>query len=183
MKKFSIMVFMVLALALCAGSAFASDVVITSVGQTSDGMMVKMLMKKIKYEADYQALLAPDALKDQKILIAVVGGSSKGLGAAGINRDQEKERGVALIQEAKKKGLKVLVMHIGGDRRRGDLTDMFIDAVTGLGDKVIVVKSGNADGIFTNKKAPGAELVEVDTVQKTLDPLKETFAAWGVVIQ
>jgi hypothetical protein len=180
MKKLTAAWFLALCLACFAGTAAAADVVITSVGQTSDGMMAKMLMKKLNVEPEYAALLDPAALDGQKVLIAVVGGSSKGLGAAGIDREQEKARGVTLLEEAKKKGIKVLVMHIGGERRRGDLTDMFIEAVTGLGDKVIVVKSGNADGIFSKSKAADAELVEVDTVQATVEPLKAAFAAWGV---
>lgn len=180
MKKLAVACFFTLSLACFAGTAIAADVAITSVGQTSDGMMAKMLMKKLKVEPEYESLMAPDALKNQKVLIAVVGGSSKGLGAAGIDREQEKARGVNLLEEAKKKGIKVLVMHIGGERRRGDLSDMFIEAVTKLGDKVIVVKSGNADGIFTTSKAANAELVEVDTVQAAVAPLKETLTAWGV---
>ena len=71
------------------------------------------------------------------IVIAVVGGSSKGLGAAGISKEEEKVRGKTLLQEAKRRGIKVLVMHIGGDRRRGELTDAFIKAVAGLADRLI----------------------------------------------
>ena len=180
MKKFVTTCVVALFLVFCAGAAFAASVAITSIGQTSDGMMAKMLMKKMNMEADYEALMTTAALQDQKVLIAVVGGSSKGLGAAGIDQAQETARGLALLEDAKKKGIKILIMHIGGDRRRGDLSDAFINAVTGLGDKVIVVKSGNADGIFGKVKAKGADLVEVDTVQATVAPLKETFAVWGV---
>lgn len=180
MKKIAIACLFLFALTFITEKALAADVAITSVGQTSDGMMVKMLMKKIAIEPEYEALMSADKLKDQKVLIAVVGGSSKGMGAAGIDRDQEKARGLALLNEAKTKGIKILVMHIGGDRRRGDLTDLFVEAVTGLGDKVIVVKSGNADGIFGKHKAKDAELVEVESIQATLPPLQETFTAWGV---
>lgn len=162
-----------------SGAAFAADVAITSVGQTSDGMMVKVLMKKLNIDPYYDAVMTADKLAGQKVLIAVVGGSSKGLGAAGIDREQEKARGKALLEDAKKKGIKVLVMHIGGDRRRGELTDVFIEAVTALGDRVIVVKSGNTDGIFARNKAPGAELVEVDTVQATVPALEAAFKEWG----
>lgn len=180
MKKSLCVLLVLLGLAVFSGTAFAADVAITSVGQTSDGMMVKVLMKKLNIEPEYDAVMSPAALKDQKVLIAVVGGSSKGLGAAGIDRAEEKARGVALLEDAKKKGIKVLVMHIGGDRRRGELTDEFIKAVTGLADRVIVVKSGNADGIFNKLKAAGAELVEVDTVQATVPPMEAAFKEWGV---
>ncbi len=180
MKKHVCTLLVLLGVAVFSGTAFAADVAITSVGQTSDGMMIKVLMKKLNIRPEYDAVMPSGKLADQKVLIAVVGGSSKGLGAAGINRDEEKARGVKLLEDAKKKGIKVLVMHIGGDRRRGELTDVFIEAVAGLGDRLIIVKSGNADGIFTKNKAADAELVEVDTVQATLPPLEAAFKEWGV---
>ena len=167
-------------LVLSAGAALAADVAITSVGQSPDGMMVKVLMKKLGVEPDYDALMEPGALGSQKVLIAVVGGSSKGLGAAGIDKDQEVARANSVIDAAKQKGMKVVVMHVGGEGRRGDLTDMFITAVTGRGDRVIVVKSGNADGIFAKNKAADAELIEVENIQATVEPLGEAFKEWGV---
>lgn len=161
--------------------ASAAEVAITSVGQSSDGMMVKVSMKKLKIEPDYDALMKPEALTNQKILIAVVGGSSKGLGAAGINKEDEKARGQAVIEAAKKKNMKVIIMHVGGECRRGDLSDMFITAVTKLGDRVIVVKSGNLDKIFDKSKASGAKLTEVDNIQAIVAPLEEVFIEYGVI--
>lgn len=166
---------------MVSSAAFAADVAITSVGQSSDGMMVKVLMKKLNIEPEYDALMKPEALKGQGVLIAVVGGSSKGLGAAGINKEEEKARGVAVIEAARKKGMKVIVMHVGGEGRRGDLSDMFITAVTKLGDRVIVVKSGNADKIFDRNKAPEAKLDEVDNIQAAVTPLEEALKEYGAI--
>lgn len=165
---------------ILSGLASAFEVAITSVGQSSDAMMVKVLMKRLQIEPDYDTLMKADALKGQKVLIAVVGGSSKGLGAAGIDKEEEKARGVALIKAAKAKNMKVIVMHVGGEGRRGDLSDMFITAVTGLGNKVIVVKSGNADKIFDKHKASDAKLVEVGNIQEAANPLSEAFNEYGV---
>ena len=165
---------------LFVGAVFAADVAITSIGQSADAMMVKVLMKKLNVAPDYDTLMKIDALSGQKVLIAVVGGSSKGLGSAGINKEEEKNRGVNLIEAARSKNIKILIMHVGGEARRGDLSDMFIDAVTPLGDKVVVVKSGNADGIFGKAKADGATLVEADSIQATAPFLEEIFKDWGV---
>lgn len=169
------------AVLVSSAAAYAADVAITSVGQSSDGMMVKVLMKKLKIEPDYDALMKPDALKSQKVLIAVVGGSSKGLGAAGINKEEERARGQAVIEAAKKKNMKVIVMHVGGEGRRGDLSDMFIIAVTKFGDRVIVVKSGNADKIFDKLKAPDVKLAEADNIQAVAAPLEEALKEYGVI--
>ncbi len=76
--------------------------------------------------------------------------------------------------------MKVLVMHVGGEGRRGDLSDLFIEAATPLGDRVIVVKSGNGDGLFAKLKAASAGLVEIDKIQDATTPLDEAFKEWGV---
>lgn len=181
MKRKSIGFALLLALSLFfAQVALAADVAITSVGQSPDGMMVKVLMKKMKITPDYDALMKPEALTNHKVLIAVIGGSSKGLGAAGIDKNQEKDRGLSLINAAKKKKMKVLIMHVGGEGRRGALTDLFVEAATPLGDRVIVVKGGNIDGIFTKAKAKSANLIEVDNIQATVTPLEQAFKEWGV---
>lgn len=180
MKKILCLLMLLSVVFVMASAACAAEVMITSVGQSSDGMMVKVLMKKLKIESDYDAMMKPDALTNQKVLIAVIGGSSKGLGAAGINKDDEKARGQAVIEAAKKKNIKVIIMHVGGEGRRGDLSDMFITAVTKLGDRVIVVKSGNMDKIFDKNKASGAKLVEADNIQATATPLEDAFKEYGV---
>jgi hypothetical protein len=172
---------MALPLICFAVTAPAAEVAVTPVGQTPDGLKVKMLAKRLKVEPEYNAILTKDMLAEQKVLIAVIGGSTKGLAAAHITREQEVERSVALLEEARRKDIKVLIMHIGGEYRRGKMTDMFIEAVAGLGDRIIVVRSGNADGLFTRARAKDAGLIEVDDVQGIISPLREAFSAWGVV--
>ena len=163
-----------------SSASLASDVAITSVGQASDGMMVKVLMNKMNIDTDYDSTFSSKKLGAQKVIIAVVGGSSKGLGATGIKKEDEKTRCRTLLHEAKKRGMKVLVMHIGGDRRRGELTDSFIEAVAGLADRLIVVKAGNFDGIFNREKAPEAQLIEVASVQATVPALEATLKELGI---
>ena len=90
-----------LALTIAASaSAYAAEVALTSVGQSSDAMMVRVIMKSLKITPDYDAVMKPEALTDQKVLVAVVGGSSKGLGAAGINQEDEMERANALFTKS-----------------------------------------------------------------------------------
>ena len=179
--KFPLRIFLLVFGVLAAScAALAADVVITSVGQSADGMMVKVLMKRMNLDPHYDSELNARTLGTPKALIAVVGGSSKGLGAIGLGKEQEKARARVLLETARKTGIKVLVMHIGGDRRRGELTDAFIEATAGLADRLIVVKSGNADAIFSRAKSPAAILTEVDTVQATVPALEATLRQWGI---
>lgn len=163
-----------------ATAAWAEDVTITSVGQSSDAMMVKVLMKGMAIDPVYDSVFSAQALGTQKAIIVVVGGSSKGLGAAGVTLEQERLRARLLLQEARKRGIRVVLMHIGGARRRGELTDTFIEATTGFADRLIVVASGNLDGIFARGRSPGATLTEVETPRATVPVLGATLEDWGV---
>lgn len=164
-----------------AAAAFAADVMLTSVGQSPDVMMIRVVLRKMKIEADSEPLLKPEGLAGSKILVAVVGGSSKGLGAAGIDKDQELERVASVMKSARDKGMKILVMHIGGEGRRGALSDAFIEAATPWGDRIIVVDGGNDDGIFEKTAADkNVKILTAPNVNGTAAPLGETLSEWGV---
>lgn len=167
-------------LSMAAVEARAADVALTSVGQSPDGMMVNVMLKRAKIAADYSAAMKETDLAGQKVLIAVVGGSSKGLGAAGIDKNEELKRGVDLISAAKAKGMKVMVMHVGGEGRRGELSDLFIRGIVPLGEGLIVVKGANADGLFTQLKPASVTLVETDSVQTAGADLQAALKEWGI---
>ena len=167
--------------ALAAGSACAADVALTSIGQGPDAMMIKVVMRAIKVTPDYEPLMKPESLTSQKVLVAVVGGSSKGLGAAGIDKEQEVVRTKALCDAAVAKGMKVLIMHVGGEGRRGSLSDLFIDAAAPYADDMIVVDGGNGDGIFTKfAEAKSITIKTAPNVKGTREPLSAVLAGWGI---
>lgn len=167
----------VLSMSACA---FAADVALTSVGQSPDAMMVKMVLKRIHVEPDFDSMMKPTALTNQKVFIAVVGGSSKGLGAAGIDKDAEVARAKSLFEAAKAKNMKILVMHVGGEGRRGTLSDEFVNCSAPYADKMIIVEGGNKDEIFTKLgAAKKAEILGAAKVADTKDPLKTVLDAWG----
>jgi hypothetical protein len=158
MKKLLITIFAILicCAALSAqqsgGIAFAEKpAVLTSIGQSADLEMIKVLLTRagIPFKAD--ALIQANGLGSaDKTLILVVGGSSKGLGAAGISAEDELKRSQSLVQRARNLGMKIIALHIGGDARRGTLSDEFIKFAVPLSDYVIVVSEGDKDGLFTS---------------------------------
>jgi hypothetical protein len=150
-----------------------------SVGQSPDAMMVRVLLKRMKVDADYNAMLQKTDLGDSKILIAVVGGSSKGLGAAGIDKEQEMARAREVFNEAKTQGIRILIMHVGGEGRRGELSDFFVNHSVAFGEKIIVVKGGNDDGVFDKLKGPDVSITTVEKIQGTQEPLAEILKEWG----
>jgi len=165
-----------------SATALAADVVLTPFGQSPDAMMVKVVLKKLGVDARLEKILQADELQDEKVLITVVAGSSKCLGEAGIDKDAEIARMQAVAAAAKEKGMKILVMHIGGKGRRGTLTDVFIDAAVPMADQLIVVEGGDYDGLFT-KLAEENDLVILPaaSVRETGDPLTLVLTEWGVL--
>ena len=91
--------------------------------------------------------LTADEVEEGSVVFIVVGTSSKGLGAAGVKLNQEVDRANAF---AEKEGVTLLVFHVGGTARRGDMSDPIIDIICPKADLLLVVNSGNADGKFTN---------------------------------
>ncbi len=153
-----------------------APVLLTSIGQSADVEMARTLMNKLKLAFSQDNLIKAQnlAAANAKTLVVVVGGSSKGLGAAGISADAELERAKALLAEAKKRGMKIIGLHIGGEARRGELSDRFINATIPMCDYFIVVEEGNGDGLFTRLCASAK--IPLDIVQK-ISQVGEPLAA------
>jgi len=168
--------------AIFSGVSLAADVVLTPFGQSPDAMMVKVVLKKLGVAGRLEKTLQADGLQDEKVLITVVAGSSKGLGEAGIDKDAEIIRMQELVKAAKASGMKVLVMHIGGKGRRGTLTDIFIVEAIPMADKLIVVEGGDYDGLFTGLvKGTDLEVMSAQSVRGTTEPLQQVLTEWGIL--
>lgn len=164
------------------GTAIAADVVLTPFGQSPDAMMVKVVLKKLGVDGRLEKILQADGLENEKVMITVVAGSSKGLGEAGIDKDAEIERMNTVAAAARAKGMKILVMHIGGKGRRGTLTDVFIEGAVPMADKLIVVEGGNYDGLFSKLvEGTGLEIIPAKSVRETSEPLKQVLTEWGIL--
>ena len=122
---------------------------VTSGGQSADYQMIGTVMGKVGMDYTVSNLCTSADLGDAKTLIVVVGGSSKGLGAAGIDADGELARLNELIDGAKSAGLTVIAMHTGGEARRGELSDKFITPIFEKADYAIVVAAGDEDGLMS----------------------------------
>jgi len=174
-KLFVTLVFLLSALALFAAQ-FEKPATLTSIGQSADVQMVKALLKKAGVEAKFDALITDAGLKDEKTLVLAIGGSSKGLGAAGIKAEDELARAEKLIKAAKAKNIKIIGLHIGGEARRGELSDKFVKVAAPYCDYLIVVNEGNKDGLFT--KTAAEKKIQLETVPKitnAVEPLKKLF--------
>jgi hypothetical protein len=154
-----------------------TPVFVTTAGQSADAHAVKLLLDRSKIASGYDAVAEADKISGSKTLFLVMGGSSKGLGAAGLSLEQDMDRVKNLIAEAKKQGAKIISMHTGGAARRGEASNQVIALCVPFSDAVIVVEGGNADGFFTGlcEKA-GVPLIQVASIAEAGSVLKSLVA-------
>jgi hypothetical protein len=129
---------------------FKQPVFVTDVGQGNTARLVEVMLRrggKIQYKSE--PLGSAKDLGDAKTLLIGVGGSTKGLGAAGLEAGAETERMKSLIEAARKNDMAIIGVHMGGMPRRGELSDPFNRHVFENSDLFILWEGGNEDGFFT----------------------------------
>jgi len=131
------------------GQMFEQPALVTSVGQSADVAIVNTLLTRAGVETYQNSTIAASEMSDSyPTLVLAIGGSSKGLGAAGIDADEELARVTELIAAAKEKGMKIIALHIGGTARRGTLSDQFIPSAIAAADAAIILSSGDKDNMM-----------------------------------
>jgi hypothetical protein len=164
-------------------SSFAQEfrarqpVAMTNPGQSAEIAMVDLLAKRVKLPIKSSRFLEPAELSGINTLILILGASGKGLGEAGVDLPSEVRRARALIAAAKKSGIKLIGVHLGGVARRGENSQVMIDAVASQMDCLVVRSDGNKDGLFT--KVASANRIPLFQVEKTVEVaelLKQFFS-------
>ncbi len=189
MKNRVLLLLLALLLALPCVSAWAEPVeqlaepiaqlpiLLTSVGQSADVEMVRVMLEKASIACAMEKLATSENLGDNKTLILAVGGSSKGLGAAGIDADQELARASELVKAANEAGITIIALHVGGAARRGDLSDRFIPAAFEFASYAIVVEDGDKDGMMKDLATEaGTPFTYCKSMAACVDPLKAAIA-------
>lgn len=156
---------------------FEQPVLITSAGQSADVTIAGMIFKRANVQAKSVALAKPADLDGIKTLVMVAGFSSKGLGAAGISREQEIARVQTILKTAKEKKLRIITLHIGGKARRGNQSDDFNKMTAEASHYLLVVKQGDEDKFFSNIAVE--KKIALDLVDKIADAVQPIEKAFG----
>ena len=153
---------------------FELPLLITCTGQTPGYLTMYTLTKKLKIESINEPLVTPRKMRDKgyKSMIVVMAASLKGLGAAGLNQQEELERCELVFKEAKELGIKIIGAHIGGEARRNAIADKFITPFAPQCDYLLILAEGNKDDLFT-------KIAEENKIPITV---LETFAELPAVI-
>lgn len=156
---------------------FSLPILMTSAGQSADVQMLYAIASRSGVvDAEVRTFIEAEDFDPEVIgtLAIAVGGSGKGLGAAGIDADKEIERVTAILKKAEGK-LPVIVAHLGGEGRRGELSDRFIRLVLPYADYILVVEGGDGNDQLFSKTAQ--ELgIPIDFV-KNIAGVGEAFSA------
>jgi len=157
---------------------YKQPVLLTSIGQAADILIMKGLCKRAGVEVSMQKLASADSLEGFKSIILVAGGSSKGLGAAKIDVSDEEKRGEVLIKAAKKAEIPILTFHIGGEARRGALSDGFNKLAAEGAELVVVAADGDKGELFSKTaKKNKARYIHIEKSFGAIAVLKEIFPA------
>ncbi len=165
-------------------------VLLASCGQSPGPVKIEVFLKRLKLDHTYlPRATANDIIEKKKggtpykSVIIVTGASLKGMGAAGVSINDEIDRTKALINEAKKQGIKVIGAHIEGMARRaqgaaaGDNSDeLSIDAVCPQSALLLIRKDGDEDGRFTKiSKSKNIPMISFDKNMELENLLKTLF--------
>jgi hypothetical protein len=157
---------------------FEKPILVTGTGQTPGSLTMTTFLDRLGIKATHDPLVVPSKMGGYKTMIVVMGASLKGLGAAGINQEEELDRDRMIFKKARELGMKIIAVHIEGTARRNAIADKFITPFAPQADLLLVFEEGNKDGLFTKlaaeKKVPLVVFKdfreEFATILKTIFP-------------
>ena len=172
-------------------STLESPAFIASVGQSAGAQQARVLATRAGLEFTFEARPAVEMLEGHETLVVVLGASTKGLGAAGVDIDDEITWATELFEKARGLGMSIVAMHIEGGTRRGPSSDRVNTTFAPLVDHLIVKgaspdqewaeaeeANGNADGLFTTIAAEHG--IPITYIAKTLEAVGALQQLFGV---
>ena len=155
---------------------FEGPIVMTAPGQAPEYATVHITFQRAKIPVTSDSFMDANAVGDAKTMVIIIGGSGKGLGAAGIDLADEVDRAKRLLDVAKQRSIPIIGIHTGGEARRGANSQVFIELVAPECALLIVRSDGNADGIFTQIAQKGnLPLVLIEKTSELTDIFTSIF--------
>jgi hypothetical protein len=72
-------------------------------------------------------------------------------------------------------GLTIIGLHVGGEARRGQLSDTFIQAAVPSCHYVVAVADGDKDGFISRLCGTRIPFDKVDRISRAVEPLQKAF--------
>lgn len=151
-------------------------VLVTPAGQGTEGLIISELCDVLNIRNHYMYWAEPQDLEGYNTLVLVLGFSKQGLYSIHKNPEEEIQRVKSLVTAADKKGIPVILLHIGGQDRRSQVDDQTAGMIASMLDYIIVTQEGEWDGFFTGlatgNKIP---LTVVKDIQEIKVPFNSVF--------
>lgn len=148
---------------------------LTSIGQSVDYVLVKGVLKQLNIEFEHNPLMTDEQLNEGTLLMTT-GISRKGMENVGLTLDEEVSRAKALIEKAYEKDLNVVIIHLGGEERRGKESDALIEIMAEAAHMMLVLSEGNYDDFFDDlSEVNDVPLMVVDGIDEVSDIFEELF--------
>lgn len=115
-------------------------VLITSAGQSAEGMIALKMAEKLNLAADYRPRALSTDLYDYQTVVLLLGYSPAGLAETNRSFKEEKQRVNTLLSEAKNSNLPIILVHISGKFREEAYTRQFIEDAIPYADYFVGLK-------------------------------------------
>ncbi|HBX23073.1 MAG TPA: hypothetical protein DEF34_05510 [Desulfotomaculum sp.] len=124
-------------------------VLVTPAGQSSDGLIVAGMMRELNVSHAYRnTARGEDVTQWYESVVLVLGHSDTGLRKAELTSEEEMERIQGLISATQLKAGAVVLIHLGGQNRRGVKDDALIRRFAPQANYILVADDANNDNIF-----------------------------------
>ncbi|MFW5981075.1 MAG: DUF6305 family protein [bacterium] len=182
---FSLALCLILSLGIKAQNVKVEEpMIVTTCGQSPGSLMAQQLAKSEGIEVVREDLLDAEYLQEKQeadegfnTLFITIGTSGKGLGAAGIDMNDEEERINAIIEEARKQDIVIIGGQIEGKARRVDKADeKSMEMVAPQSDILIVHEEANQDNYYTDlAEEQDVPIYIIEDTKETAEVLVELF--------
>ena len=125
-------------------------VYLTTLGQSDFDVVASIIDKTSRKNVIKNNLLNASDVEEGSIVFLVTGTSTKGLGSAGTYLANEIVRAEDFAKAANENKITLIVLHVGGEQRRGAQADPIINIIVPASKLVMIVETGNKDALFTN---------------------------------
>ena len=149
-----------------------TKVYLTSIGQSDFDVVGNLIDKTSREDVVKNNLLKAKDVTAGSVVFLVTGSSNKGLGSAGTDINSENVRAEEFAAAATEGKFTLVVVHVGGEQRRGAQADPIIRTVTPAAKLVMVVETGNADGLFTTLAGSSIPCYSYSRSTKMVDSFK-----------
>ncbi|MGI6624850.1 MAG: DUF6305 family protein [Limnochordia bacterium] len=149
-------------------------VLVTSVGQNFDALMVKTIFDEMGVIADLAPMVEAGALSQYRQLVISPGISYKGMVASGTTVEEEIERTKAIVEASFEYNLPIMLMYLGGFIQGDAKSQELIELVAPSADLIIIYRDsgGPIDYLVSVAREQQVPVYFIDSLKNICEELK-----------